>query len=136
MKDFSNIVNNIIGNTKTKEGLEITLQDPIIRKDLRKNKLGKCYFNDGRDAVTIKRMRIDTNLGSYKVNDALPFKKGQYSDYIKAIQSKLGIDVDGKFGNDTFKAVVKFQKSKGLPSQGIFGKLTWKALFGSEFPNT
>jgi N-acetylmuramoyl-L-alanine amidase len=36
---------------------------------------------------------------------------------------------DGEFGNDTNRAVVEFQKDKGLEADGIVGPLTWAALF-------
>lgn len=38
--------------------------------------------------------------------------------------------VDGIFGNGTRNAVVKFQSSKGLASDGIVGKNTWSKLLG------
>ncbi len=36
--------------------------------------------------------------------------------------------VDGSFGNNTLKAVILFQKSKGLVADGIVGNKTWIAL--------
>ena len=74
--------------------------------------------------------------GGYVKSDKLPFKKGMISDYIYQIQRKLGISTDGKFGNDTYKAVVSFQKSKKLKVDGVVGKDTWEALFGATFPLT
>ena len=44
------------------------------------------------------------------------------------LQEKLGISVDGIFGNETKKAVISYQKSKGLSADGIVGKETWKKL--------
>ena len=99
---------------------------------IKSNDLGIGETVDNTSVVTT----TPANLGNYKVNDLLSFKRGQYSEYIKAIQSKLGITSDGKFGNNTYDAVVKFQRSKGLTADGIVGKNTWKALFGDVFPNT
>lgn len=49
---------------------------------------------------------------------------------IKLIQKKLGIDVDGIFGNGTYMAVRNFQARNNLAVDGIVGKNTWKVLFG------
>ena len=49
----------------------------------------------------------------------------------KFLQKKLGFkgkDIDGKFWNDTYNAVVKFQKKNGLTPDGKVGLKTWKKL--------
>jgi peptidoglycan hydrolase-like protein with peptidoglycan-binding domain len=119
--------------TGTKRGLGIRrLIEKGGVKPIKSTDLGLGETVDNTSVITTTPM----DLGNYKVNDSLSFKKGQYSEYIKAIQSKLGITSDGKFGNNTYNAVVKFQRSKGLTADGIVGKNTWKALFGDVFPNT
>jgi hypothetical protein len=40
----------------------------------------------------------------------------------------LGMNCDGIFGPKTTKAVVEFQRSKGLKGDGLVGPRTWKAL--------
>lgn len=67
--------------------------------------------------------------------DTLPFKKGNTSSYIGTIQRGLGISDDNKFGSQTQTKVIAFQKSKGLKADGIVGSITWKALFGTDFPS-
>lgn len=42
----------------------------------------------------------------------------------------LGSANTNKFGNESYAAVVAFQKANGLGDDGIVGKLTWSALFG------
>jgi peptidoglycan hydrolase-like protein with peptidoglycan-binding domain len=75
--------------------------------------------------------------GGYSTNDKLPFKKGMQSNYIESIQKKLGgLTVDGKFGSRTEAKVKEFQKSKLLTADGIVGAITWKTMFGADFPLT
>ena len=54
------------------------------------------------------------------VKDAL-FSLGFYSSKIKQITNDT-------FGSDTFVAVCKFQRAKGLEDDGIVGPQTWAAL--------
>lgn len=55
-------------------------------------------------------------------------KYGSTGEYVKIAQRKLGVYVDGKFGNNTKNAVINFQKSHGLDADGIVGKMTWTEL--------
>lgn len=48
----------------------------------------------------------------------------------KLIQSAVGVSADGKFGNDTKNAVIKWQKLVGLQADGIVGINSWKKLLG------
>lgn len=48
----------------------------------------------------------------------------------KIIQEFLGIEVDGKFGSDTQKAVMAYQKANGLTVDGVVGINTWKKILG------
>ena len=62
-------------------------------------------------------------------------RKGDYNEYVKAWQKYLqmhGYDVgkagaDGKFGNDTEKAVVRYQQDHGMES-GYIGPQTWATI--------
>ena len=66
-----------------------------------------------------------------------PLRRGSKGELVRTIQIKLGgLTVDGDFGRLTEAKVKEFQRSKGLTADGIVGKLTWKALFGVEYPNT
>lgn len=51
-------------------------------------------------------------------------KKGSTGETVKKIQRFLSVKDDGIFGGDTEKAVIKYQKSKGLVSDGKVGKNT------------
>lgn len=68
--------------------------------------------------------------------DAHPIlKKGDCNEYVRSWQRYLishGYDcgksgADGKFGNDTEKAVVKYQQDHGIEA-GYVGELTWNTL--------
>lgn len=56
-------------------------------------------------------------------------KKGSKNEYVRLIQKKLGITVDGNFGHKTLTAVLKFQESNKLKIDGIVGQITWDKLF-------
>ncbi len=47
---------------------------------------------------------------------------------LTALGFECGQDPEGVFGDDTFTAVVDFQASRGLPSDGIVGPETWRSL--------
>ena len=46
------------------------------------------------------------------------------------VQRVVGVDVDGKFGNLTKAAVIKYQKANGLAADGIVGTQTYKKMLG------
>lgn len=48
----------------------------------------------------------------------------------KIVQKAVGVTADGKFGNDTKKAVIAYQKKKGLTADGVVGYNTWKKILG------
>lgn len=50
---------------------------------------------------------------------------------VRIAQGKLGIEPDGRFGSGTRRAVVAFQRSRGLAPDGIVGPDTWVALLAT-----
>lgn len=48
---------------------------------------------------------------------------------IRLIQQKLGLVADGGFGPNTRNAVINFQRTHGLASDGLAGAKTWSKLF-------
>jgi hypothetical protein len=63
-------------------------------------------------------------------------KMGMMGDSVKKIQQELKLSpTDSKFGKDTYNAVVKFQKSKGLKPDGIVGKDTYRELMVGVTPD-
>ena len=59
-----------------------------------------------------------------------PLIKGLYTNknLTKFLQKQLDIEVDGKFWNDTKKAVIKYQQLLKLDDDGIVGYNTWKKI--------
>ena len=56
-------------------------------------------------------------------------KTGSIGVYVKILQDFLGLDMDGKFGQDTDQALRKYQKEKQLEPDGVCGKQTWSSFF-------
>ena len=52
----------------------------------------------------------------------------KFKNLTKIIQKEVGVTVDGKFGNATKQAVIKYQKSLGLTADGAVGPKTWKKI--------
>lgn len=55
---------------------------------------------------------------------------GSRGDVVRFIQSKVGAGIDGAFGTQTYKAVLRFQAAHGLKADGIVGRNTWTKLLG------
>jgi peptidoglycan L-alanyl-D-glutamate endopeptidase CwlK len=76
--------------------------------------------------------------------DELPLKRGHKNGrkkLVSRLQRRLGIEDDGRFGEDTEEAVRAWQathdekgetvrRGSGLPDDGIVHPKTWRALFG------
>lgn len=52
------------------------------------------------------------------------------NNLVKIIQKVVGVTADGKFGNNTKKAVISYQKKHGLAADGIVGYNTWRKILG------
>lgn len=106
---------------------------------------GKKLSEDGimglKTESAIKRFQGITGLqingvADLKTNAALvnilskPMLKFGNNNIIanRYIQWRLNITVDGVFGNDTQKAVIKYQIAKKIKADGIVGIITWAGL--------
>ena len=59
---------------------------------------------------------------------SLLYRKGAEGQEVKRLQRALKIKTDGKFGPKTEAAVKMFQTYSGLPSDGVVGPVTRRAL--------
>jgi peptidoglycan hydrolase-like protein with peptidoglycan-binding domain len=60
--------------------------------------------------------------------DLVLLRRGTRGSTVKAMQEKLGIGADGKFGSGTAKAVKAYQEENGLKADGIVGPDTLAKL--------
>lgn len=84
-----------------------------------------------------KKIKVDGYFGNETISALPVVRPGAEGNLTKIIQKRLielGYSVgkwgaDGKFGNATYSAVVKFQRDRKLKVDGIVGQETWKELF-------
>jgi peptidoglycan hydrolase-like protein with peptidoglycan-binding domain len=63
-------------------------------------------------------------------------RKGSRGDDVKKLQTALGIDADGIYGDKTAAAVTEYQKANGLSVDGIAGNQTLGKLYTPTKPAT
>ena len=54
----------------------------------------------------------------------------RYKNLTAIVQQVIGVTADGKFGNDTRAAVIKWQAANGLVADGAVGLNSWKRMLG------
>lgn len=69
---------------------------------------------------------------------AILLKKGSKGPQVRQLQGKLGVHVDGDFGDNTEKAVKAYQSAHGLRATGIVDDALWTKIVGPVVsqPNT
>ena len=95
----------------------------------------RCDLNVDYDGIVSLIASSKTSIASnpYQLMTSL-MKKGSTGDSVKWLQWKLNnlfnenLVIDGVFGENTYKAVCKFQKANNLTVDGIVGKNTLTAL--------
>ena len=87
----------------------------------------KAHYDD------VQLWSLDHLVAPSKAPDDLPhkdphplLKKGSIGEAVKELQTKLGIEVDGNFGDATVNAVKRFQQAHGLTPDGQVGPYTWE----------
>ena len=77
--------------------------------------------------------RYISNIGLKLVRK--PLKRGSRGKYVEMAQKQLNarlpvaLVVDGIFGRNTRKAVLRFQKQHPIRNDGIIGPVTWRYLW-------
>jgi hypothetical protein len=109
------------------------LADELIRHDW-------AGFARGYNGPAYRENRYDQKLaaaygfhskGSPRTDSVRPtLRQGDKGPAVEELQNLLGLKADGDFGPKTKLAVIAFQKSKGLLTDGIVGRGTWAALAG------
>lgn len=89
----------------------------------------------GTNATTVTRQQPqDTSSGTSVSASGRPeISYGDTGNHVTALQQLLNsqgadLEVDGIFGEDTYRAVTRFQSAHGLEVDGIVGPQTWGAL--------
>lgn len=80
--------------------------------------------------------KVDGLPGPNTLDGCPVLKKGSKGNITKKVQEKLlslgyylgTYGADGKFGSDTYNAVIKFQAANGVKQDGIIGSKTWNCL--------
>ncbi|EOS50974.1 peptidoglycan recognition protein family protein [Adlercreutzia caecimuris] len=84
------------------------------------------------------KQKVDGIAGPNTLSGCPTLRKGSKGNITKLMQQRLisigyscgKYGADGSFGSGTLAAVKKFQKAKGLTTDGIVGRNTWRKLLG------
>jgi peptidoglycan hydrolase-like protein with peptidoglycan-binding domain len=115
-------------STKTEIKTEVKTETP--KKDNKVLEWQKAAIKDGfkfgkygadgkwgKECETIAKAAVCKKRLTYK-----------YKNLTKIVQAAVGVAADGKFGNGTKTAVIKYQKKHGLTADGCVGLSTWKKI--------
>lgn len=90
-------------------------------------------YNAVLDGFSFPKYGIDGKFGietETVMKKAIVKKWSKYKNLVKLIQIKVGVNVDGIFGNKTLEGVKKYQYNNYLTVDGIVGVNTWKKITG------
>jgi len=125
-----------IALTKIQNGLNIlNILDSTGKKLIEDGIMGEKTVSAIKKFQGITGLQIN-GVADLKTNAALvnilskPMLKFGNNNIVanRYIQWRLNITVDGVFGNDTQKAILKFQIAKKMKADGIVGIITWAGL--------
>lgn len=89
-----------------------------LQKAINKDKLGKLKETSVIDEETKKVLKT---IFLKAKKEGKIYTVGSTGECVKFIQKVVGSKVDGEYGNDTRKLVIKFQKANGLEADGVCG---------------
>jgi GH25 family lysozyme M1 (1,4-beta-N-acetylmuramidase) len=73
---------------------------------------------------------VDGVAGELTLSACPIVKTGAIGMLTQWIQNKVGVTIDGVFGEETRQAVIAYQENMSLDGDGIVGQNTWKKLLG------
>jgi GH25 family lysozyme M1 (1,4-beta-N-acetylmuramidase) len=117
--------NFFINNTNTYTESVPTNTDSDI--SILQQELNKQGFRDKNGNVLI----VDGIAGELTLSACPIVKSGAVGMLTQWIQHKIGVTIDGIFGEYTRQAVIVYQENMSLDGDGIVGKNTWKKLLES-----
>jgi hypothetical protein len=79
-------------------------------------------------ALTAGDALADDSVGATAAQTEVVLKRGDRGPAVETLQQALGVGADGVFGKLTARAVRKFQRGHGLAADGVVGPQTRAAL--------
>jgi hypothetical protein len=113
-----------INNTPTYTESVPTSSDSDIT--ILQQELNKQGFRDKNGNILI----VDGVAGELTLSACPTVKSGAVGMLTQWIQHKVGVTIDGVFGEDTRQAVIVYQENMSLDGDGIVGINTWRKLIG------
>jgi peptidoglycan hydrolase-like protein with peptidoglycan-binding domain len=128
-------------------GVDVTALQYLLQQSGR-NVAADGNFGSGTEGA-VKSFQTSKNLQSDGVVGpatwgalAVTLRRDAEGPAVRALQTQLNakartnLTVDGKFGTNTFNAVVAFQRHAGIGDDGVVGPTTWKnLLWHYDYPN-
>jgi peptidoglycan hydrolase-like protein with peptidoglycan-binding domain len=78
-----------------------------------------------------REWNLGAEAGPITADNAPILERGDSGDAVRELQRRIGVTVDGEFGETTEAALKAFQLARGLDGDGIAGPKTWAALFST-----
>jgi len=116
---------DIVTMTKRINGGTIGLDDRTAHYKLAKQVLAGVFGDDASDETVQEATTQATEV------EYVTVRVGSDNDTVKAVQTALGLNADGKFGPGTERAVKAWQTAHGLTADGIVGANTIRKMLGN-----
>ena len=98
---------------------------------LRKKAKAKVKKSAPKKAPAKRKVNKKSQSKAVPVFSGPAIRHGASAPEVEVLQKKLGLTVDGVFGDQTLGAVIDIQQQHGLPETGQIDLNTWNAVFPS-----